>query len=40
MQTMTGFIDWWNNRVRGEWISNEAYDRIYDRFIEDFKQLS
>lgn len=36
MNTMTGFMDWWINRVRGEWISNEAYDRIYDRFLDDY----
>lgn len=32
-KTMTGFMDWWLNRVRGEWITNEQYDRIYDRFL-------
>lgn len=34
--TMTGFMDWWLNRVRGAWISNEQYDRIYDGFFNDF----
>ena len=35
-KTMAGFMDWWLNRVRGAWICNEQYDRIYDGFLNDF----
>lgn len=30
-KTLDKFLDWWNNRVKGPRLTNEQYERVFER---------